>query len=258
MEKAPMTRFRSRGWVITAVFCLLGLGICLLLPDYSFSGLVCIGIGVVILCYLLLPLLARKKPSLARVLLILLSVCLGIGILAAIVTGVLIWSASRGQPDASCAYVVVLGAGVNGTEPSMSLRDRLNGAYGYLTAHPNAVCVVSGGKGDGENISEAQCMYNELTAMGIDSERIWMEDQASNTRENLQFSLDLIEDRTGQRPTQIGLVTSEYHLYRAGLFAREQNVTSYGIPAKTGWISLRINYFLREIVAVWYYCILGG
>ena len=37
-----------------------------------------------------------------------------------------------------------------------------------------------------------------------------------------------------------------------------EGVTSYGIPARTSWVTLRINYFLREIVAVWYYTILGG
>lgn len=258
MLKNVLTKFRSRGWAAAAILLILGVLICLFIPGYDFSGLICMGIGLVVLCYMLLPVLARKKPNLARILLILLSVCLGIGIIAAIITGVIIWKASLGHTEISCAYVIVLGAGVNGTEPSMSLQDRIDGAYSYLSAHPDTICIVSGGQGGGEDISEAQCMYNELTAMGIDSERIWMEDQATNTRENLQYSLDLIESRTGTRPAEVGIVSSEYHLYRAGLFAREQNVTAHGIPAKTGWISLRINYFLREIVAVWYYCILGG
>ena len=101
-------------------------------------------------------------------------------------------------------------------------------------------------------------MYNDLTARGIDPDRVWMEDRATSTRENIRFSLDLIEEKTGIRPEKIGLVSSEYHLYRAGLFAREENVTSYGIPARTTWITLRINYYLREIAAVWYYTLLGG
>ena len=101
-------------------------------------------------------------------------------------------------------------------------------------------------------------MFNDLTARGIEESRIWMEDKATNTRENIRFSLDLIEEKTGLRPEQIGLVSSEYHLYRAGLLARAENITSYGIPARTSWVTLRINYFLREIVAVWYYTLLGG
>ena len=101
-------------------------------------------------------------------------------------------------------------------------------------------------------------MFNDLTARGIDENRVWMEEQATDTRENIRFSLDLIEEKTGNRPTEIGLVSSEYHLYRANLFAREEKIISYGIPARTGWVTLRINYYLREIAAVWYYQILGG
>ena len=157
-----------------------------------------------------------------------------------------------------CDYVVVLGAGVNGTRPSLSLQERIDAAYDYLVAYPDPVCIVSGGQGNGENITEAQCMYNELTAMGIETDRIWLEQRATNTRDNIRFSLDIIEEETGTRPDRIGLVSSEYHLYRAGLFARSENVIANGIPAKTSWVTLRINYFLREIVAVWYYTLLGG
>ena len=144
------------------------------------------------------------------------------------------------------------------TKPSLSLQERLDAAYQYLVTYPDAVCVVSGGQGNGEDITEAQCMYNELTARGIEADRVWMEHRATNTRENVRYSLDIIEERTGIRPTEIGLISSEYHLYRAGLLAHEENVTAYTIPAKTTWLALRNNYFLREIVAVWYYTLLGG
>jgi uncharacterized SAM-binding protein YcdF (DUF218 family) len=117
---------------------------------------------------------------------------------------------------------------------------------------------VSGGQGNNELISEAQCMFNELTRMGIGEDRIWMEDQSTSTRENLRFSLALIQERTGVKPARIGLVSSEYHLFRAGLMAGDEDVTALGIPARTSWISLRINYFMREIVAVWAYLLLGG
>jgi uncharacterized SAM-binding protein YcdF (DUF218 family) len=135
----------------------------------------------------------------------------------------------------------------------LSLRERINGAYAYLEEHPDAICIVSGGQGNNEDISEAACMFRELTAMGIEGERIWMEDKSTSTRENLRFSLALIESRTGERPKTIGLVSSEYHLFRAGLFAADENVKALGIPAETTWISLRINYFLREIAGVWAY-----
>lgn len=245
------------GWIVVAALILVAIPIRFVFSGFRFTAYICLGCAGVLTVYLLLPHLAKKKPKLARILLIVMSFGIGIGVIAAAVTGVIIARAWSGKPS-PCEYVVVLGAGVNGTVPSLSLRERLNAAYDYLTAHPEAVCVVSGGQGRGEDITEALCMFNDLTARGIDPDRVWMEDKATNTRENIRFSLDLIEEKTGARPTEIGLVSSEYHLFRAGLFAREENVTSCGIPARTSWVTLRINYFLREIAAVWYYTLLGG
>lgn len=257
MKKASRRFPQLQGWWGTLVFFVLGLVIYFFVPGFTFSGVICFGIMAVLLCYQLLRLLSRRHRKGARILQILFTVCLAVLTTAAAVTGAVILKAGAGHKDAQCSYVIVLGAGVNGNVPSQTLRERIDAAYRYLTEHPDAVCVVSGGQGSGENISEAQCMFDALTARGIEADRVWMEDQATNTRENLAFSLDLIESHTGSRPTQIGLVSSEYHLYRAGLFAREQGVTALGIPGKTQWLALRMNYFLREIAAVWYYTVFG-
>lgn len=246
------------GWCCCGGLALLGVLVLLFASAYRFSGLVLLGISAVVACYLGLIALNRKKPKLAKVLLWVLSLCLGVGLAAAAVTGGIILNASRGAPDAQCDYILVLGAGVDGSTPSLSLWERIQSACRYLSQHPGAVAVVSGGQGGGEDISEAECMFRELTRLGIDPDRIWREEQATNTRENLRFSLDLIEERTGIRPQVLGLVSSEYHLYRAGMFAREQGITACGIPAKTSKPHLFVNYFLREIAAVWYYVILGG
>jgi uncharacterized SAM-binding protein YcdF (DUF218 family) len=153
---------------------------------------------------------------------------------------------------------VVLGCGVNGTVPSLSLRNRIDAAYAYLIANPDTVCVVSGGQGPDEDITEAACMKRELTAMGIDPNRIWEEDRSTSTMENLTFSLAVIEANTGTRPDFIGIISSEYHLCRAGLMAGQLGVKSVGIPAKTTWFTLWANYHMREIVAVWALLLFGG
>ena len=194
----------------------------------------------------------KKHPVLTAI-----TIILALLLLAMFVTGVMILNFGSTQEAILPQYLLVLGTTVNGAEPSAMLLDRINAAYDYLTAHPEVTCIVSGYRNNAD-ISEAECMYNELIKMGISPDRIWTEDQASSTVENFNFSLALIEEKTGARPTEIGLVSSEYHLYRAGLFARTENVTSYGIPARTSRVSLKINYFLREIVAVRYYTLLGG
>ena len=247
----------SLGWVVAIILLLLGFWV-RSMPGFSFSALILWGMCAVAVCYQLLHILGEKREKIARILRRTLTVCLCVGILAAAITGCFVIRSAYGDPTQDCDYVIVLGAGVNGSVPSLSLRERIDAAYDYLVAHPDAVCVVSGGQGNNEDISEAACMFRELTAMGIEAKRVWMEDKATSTRENLRFSLALIEQRTGNRPDTIGLISSEYHLFRAGLMAQDEGVTAVGIPATTSWISLRINYFLREIAGVWAYWILGA
>lgn len=180
-----------------------------------------------------------------------------LGLLLVIPTGVCIALEMPGD-DVACDYVIVLGAGVRGTVPSLSLRSRLDAAAEYLKSRPDVICIVSGGQGEGENITEAKCMFDELVKAGIDPSRIWQEDRSTSTQENLRFSLDLIEQRTGSRPTEINLLSNEYHLYRAKIFARQEGITAYGVPAESPYLTLFLNYYLREIAGVWHEILIGG
>ena len=101
-------------------------------------------------------------------------------------------------------------------------------------------------------------MQAYLVKHGIEDSRIWMEEKATSTWENLSYSMALIEEKTGARPSCVGIVSNEFHMFRAGLMAKEMGLEMVGIPAKTSWVSLRINYFVREIVGVWKHFILGG
>ena len=77
----------------------------------------------------------------------------------------LIGTAANNPPaDGEEVTVVVLGCQVVGERPSVMLRQRIHTAYTYLSAHPEAVCIATGGKGDNENISEAECIRRELLA----------------------------------------------------------------------------------------------
>ena len=193
-----------------------------------------------------------KKHPVLFILLILLAVL----ILAMLITGIVILGFAGGG-SGEFQYLVVLGTTVNGTEPSSMLKDRIDAAYAYLVAHEDVICIVSGGKGDAENLSEAQCMVNELVALGIDPDRIWLEDQATSTLENLDFSMKLVEEKAGSRPAKIGVLSSEFHLLRANMFATRQNVAAITIPAKTSDPGTFWGYFLREILMVWYYGLIG-
>ena len=239
--------------IAAAVLVALAL-VLMIVPGFQFSITLCFAFAaLLVLMYYLKKFPTPLTIGIFRTICVLL--VLG-SLTAAVTLGFIVKAAHPGQL-LPCDHVVVLGAGVRGTVPSLSLRERINAAHDYLIANPDSVAVLSGGQGPGEDITEAACMYRELTQMGIDPSRLLLEEMSTSTMENLTFSMDLLESNTGSRPTRIAIVSSEYHIFRAGLFAKELGLESVGIPAKTSWITLRINYYLREIVAVWKYLILG-
>ena len=245
-------------WLLILLFVMAAAVFKFCMVGYSFSALVCLCLAGVVLFYTLVPLLRKKYPVFERTVLMIFTVFLCTGVLLAGITEGLIIHASFGNPKEPVAYMVVLGAKVNYNGPSVSLWDRICGAYNYLEEHPDVIAILSGGQGTDEPITEAECMYRELVGLGIDPKRLWREEEATNTWENLNFSLDLIEEKSGQRPTKIGVLSSEYHLFRASLFAKACHVEFVGIPAKTSRPSQAINHFLREVAGVWHYLLLGG
>jgi len=229
-----------------------------LMAGYSFSALVCLCLMGVLMFYNICYLTQNKHPRLTRVVKRVFTFLLCIGLIVVGITECLIIHASLGDPNESCEYMLVLGAKVRNDGPSVSLMDRIRAAAAYMEAHPEVIAIVSGGQGPDEPMTEARCMYEELVKLGIDPDRIWLEEKATSTWENLRFTLALIEEKTGQQPEKIGLLSSEYHLFRTKLFARECGVEAVGIPARTSRISQMVNHFLREVAGVWHYILLGG
>lgn len=225
---------------------------------HSFLGLVFLCLAGLVTVYQLLWLLKGKHPKVARRLKIILNTCVILGVAVVGITLGLVLNASRGDDQAACDYVVVLGAAVRPWGPTYPVQERVAAAYDYMNAHPEAIIIVSGGQGSDEPMSEAQCMYNMLVERGADPQRIWMEDKATSTWENMKFTMELIRQKTGQTPTRLGVISNEYHLFRAKLFASRCGVEPVTIPAHTRWISLRVNNFLREVAGVWHFILLGG
>ena len=128
-------------------------------------------------------------------------------------------------------------------------------AYVVFFCH-TGVCV-SGGQGEGEDITEAKAMADYLTAHGIDSARIVQEDQSRTTRENLENSFAILRARGYDPANGVGIVTSEYHLYRAKRMVRALGAEPVGIAAETTLPTMRVNYFIREAFAAAYMQLAG-
>lgn len=162
-----------------------------------------------------------------------------------VLTGCMIAGASSKPPEN--VTVVVLGCQVKGTVPSKHLQLRIEKAAEYLKEYPDVPCIASGGKGDGEDLSEAQVIYNGLVDRGIDPGRIRKEDTSTNTVENLRNSLEIIRENRWEE--SLAIVTDEYHQFRAGMIAGQLGAKAYAVPAHSPWYSFSA-YYARELLAI--------
>lgn len=142
-------------------------------------------------------------------------------------------------------YVIVLGARVKGTVPSLALKYRIVAAANYLIKNKDTIVIASGGLGPGEKISEAKAIKIGLMQRGIEGSRIILENQSTTTYENIQFSKRLIPSSAN---TGI-LVTNTFHVYRSLGMARDQKLNVYGLAAKTP-ASAVLKSYTREYLAI--------
>lgn len=144
--------------------------------------------------------------------------------------------------------VIILGCGVNGERPTLPLVARLEAGIDYLGKNPNAVLVVSGGKGPQESVTEAEAMAKYLIGRGVSAEKIILEDRASSTSENYRFSKELLDARFGAG-YRVVTVTNDFHIFRAKNIAHRSGLETTTYHAPTKWY-LYPSVYLREILAV--------
>ena len=133
---------------------------------------------------------------------------------------------------------------------SMKKIDRQRAAE-YLNAHPDIPAVLSGGQGNGENITEAECMRRQLTAMGIGESRLLLEERSTSTAENFAFSKELLRQAGIDPETAVvAVVTNDFHCFRAHLIAQREGLTVLDVPAEVPWLLLNANYDVREFFAL--------
>lgn len=161
----------------------------------------------------------------------------------------LVFQAARSDSVVNAKYVVVLGAGLRGDQPSQTLKNRLDKGVEYLRGNPETKIVVAGGVGAAASLSEAEVMKRYLTAQGIDERRILLEEKSTTTDENLKFTKALINAREGLPAHSITLITSDYHLYRAKQIAAKYYPQVQGLAAESA-LMVKINYAIREYFAI--------
>jgi uncharacterized SAM-binding protein YcdF (DUF218 family) len=149
------------------------------------------------------------------------------------------------DPEAEQAqYLLVLGAGIDGDQPSQTLRLRLEAARDCALRNPDCVLVVCGGQGADEAYPEAVVMRRWLVGQGIAESRILEEDRSVNTIENIANAKRMLDEIAPDGYTT-AVVSSGFHLFRARHLMAQAGLSPTAVAAPSPW-HLRPVFCLRE------------
>ena len=216
----------------------------------AFSNIFCM-LGIVLLIYGYVELkfnidIWRHIPKVYR---IIITTLFAIGLVIFIgIESIIIYNGHHHdteKPD----YLVVLGAGLRGRSISASLLYRLETALDFHDMYPDVKIVVSGGQGEGEDMTEALAMRNFLVDNGVDPSMIIMEDKSTNTYENFLYTKNVLEEETGKEDFTITIISNNFHMYRAKFLAKEVGFNTYGYPAPSHKASALV-FYVREFFGV--------
>ena len=138
------------------------------------------------------------------------------GVLYAALLGFVAFSGYANPATGQEKVVIVLGAGLRKDRPSLLLRYRLDKAYEYAVAHPDALVITTGGQGRDEWVPEGQAMRNYLIEKGLDSQRVLAECKSTSTEENFLFAKEILVQQGFSAQEPVVYVTNAFHCYRAG------------------------------------------
>jgi uncharacterized SAM-binding protein YcdF (DUF218 family) len=152
---------------------------------------------------------------------------LSYGLIALVLVALIICSVAmashfgdKGEKDLD--YIIVLGAQMRDYGPSIIFKYRLDAAYEYLSENPDTICIVSGGQGANESVSEGDGGKEYLVSRGIAPDRIIAETKAEDTNENIMYSLDIMRQAAGSdEQLKIGIVTNNFHVFRGVHLAKK-------------------------------------
>ena len=229
-------------------------------PGLRFSALLCLCATAVLFIVYLLEHFARRGHRAAAwcELALIAALLLGFSLFTVLETMVVRGSFAD-ESDAPVSAVIVLGAGVNGETPSLTLRTRIDAAAAYLEEHPDVPVVLSGGQGPGEAITEAECMRRALVRRGVDESRLYPEERSTSTQENLRYSRAILEELGVDPAQRVAIVTSDFHLCRARLmWGGDTAAVPAHLPSALYFQCLTVNYFIREAFGLAAYFVYGG
>ncbi|EMT38283.1 DUF218 domain-containing protein [Thermoanaerobacter thermohydrosulfuricus] len=176
-------------------------------------------------------------------------------IVVVVILEVKIISFSYNEKPKKSDAIIVLGCAVYGNTPSPFFRERLEEALRLYNEGYGKYIIVSGGKGPGENISEAKAGKEYLVKKGVPRELILTDDKSFSTYENLLFSKEIMEENSLK--TAI-IISNKFHLKRVSVIAKRVGIEASfsGVFVKR-YVNEEIYGFLREVPALLYIYLKG-
>ncbi len=166
--------------------------------------------------------------------------------------GIAIWIATGPEENdgTSADVALVLGAAVDGDSPSPVFAARLDHAIALYEKGRVAKLMLTGGRSDGDSLSEAAAGREYAIARGVAAEDILTEEISRTTRQNILEAQRVMKDEGV--PTAL-VVSDPMHLRRAMLMARSLGLGAQ--PSATphtryrSW-QTKAPFLLREVYFV--------
>jgi uncharacterized SAM-binding protein YcdF (DUF218 family) len=148
-------------------------------------------------------------------------------------------------------YIIALGSGLIGDKVPPLLASRLDEAVKqYKKYGERPYIIVSGGQGSDEKVSEAYAMKKYVVdEHQIPTQKILMEDQSTNTEQNLAFSKEIMDKHAQGKKYRSLFVTNNFHVFRASIYAKKARLDAQGVGSKTALYYLP-NAFTREFIGL--------
>lgn len=206
---------------------------------------------------------SRAVHATTKAVILALALSIGCGVLPqALLNNLQIYPSLRKPLWAENNVIVVLGAGTT-TQTVNETRTIKTNPTGFarvyeaarlyfncLETNKNCTILVSGGDPRQAGRSEAEVMADELIALQVEPEHVWLEKESLSTFANAKLTAAILRQ---QPAAQVTLVTSGYHLRRAKDYFAHFGVLATPAPADhwqafISFLPIVHNFTVMELV----------
>ncbi len=167
----------------------------------------------------------------------------------------IIWSYAGVSNDGPADAALVLGAAADGVAPSPVFEERLRHAVDLYHRSRVSRLILTGGRGKGDALSEAEVGRDWAVANGVPADAILIETESHTTKQNLVNAMPLIETN---HVGKILLVSDPLHMRRAMWMADTLKINAEPSPTPTSryeTLATQVPMLFREVwfSFVWYF-----